>query len=465
MMAIGQEVYDTNDVFISYRRVDGSLYARLLSIYLSEMGYTVFFDRKNVIGGQEISEEIKKNLQHCKDFILIITPELFGEQIKVAGDWVAYEIETILKRGNEVHILPIIIPNLSTPKKGALPKKIQEIMKYQINRSILNFYDSDSEIISRLKEELRNCKFRSEPILNLMSEGEKGESRYNPGTPEELKRLKIQAENLLYTDMLIINDITKVSKKNNQKLTVLDIGCAGGIAGFDRFSGDCFKYVLGIDKNKECIKEAKKKYKALVGKFGYLEANLEAVNFDAVLEKHMKNLNIESFDLIFAAQVLHHIKEPEVILQKLRKFLSSKGYIIIRGSDDGSKLAYGDEGLVKKIIDESKKCPGMADRESGRKIYYWLENAGFQNIRISSFMRETSRLNPDQKDKLFQESFSYRSSREHLPDCEGNETSVVEADEIYEKISSLLNKLNRKWFSPSLWYCEYDYIGYGQNIK
>ena len=159
--------------------------------------------------------------------------------------------------------------------------------------------------------------------------------------------------------------------------------------------------------------------------------------------------------------VLHHLQDPVAVLRKLRKFLSRDGHIIARGSDDGSKLSSGDEGLVQKIIELSKTGEGIADRENGRKIYSWLDQAGYRDIKIESSMRDTSNLDADGKELLYNESFSYRIDLlNNLTFC-GKDRNKENAITTILDMQAYLLKLQELFLSHSFWYCEYDYIGIG----
>ena len=77
-----------NQVFISYRRTDGFYPAYLLYKELIENNYTVFFDLKSLRMG-EFPDVIRKNIEECSDFILIVSQSTFSERIFEEGDWCA----------------------------------------------------------------------------------------------------------------------------------------------------------------------------------------------------------------------------------------------------------------------------------------------------------------------------------------------------------------------------------------
>jgi SAM-dependent methyltransferase len=451
---------DLNDVFISYRHKDGYAHARLLYNYLTTIGYKVFFDQNNIECGA-FPKQIDLNLRACKDFILIISPELFGNQITESCDWVFHEINTVLKRGKDVKILPLKIFNTTVPDKNDLPLGIRSILDLHVNDDLLSFKGTDRSIINYLKIAFENL-LSSKPTLTSSEKEMRKSIWYDPANIYEAKRLVAQANNTNKIDMGIINQIISEYKNENIEINVLDVGCADGIVGISRFANKCFKIVVGIDKNKECLEDANENIKSGDKKFKYFCVDLEEDDFEKSLEDYMKSQGILSFDLIFAALVLHHLQDPVAVLRKLRKFLSRDGHIVVRGSDDGSKLASGDEGLVQKIIELSKTGEGIADRENGRKIYSWLDQAGYRDIKIESSMRDTSNLDADGKELLYNESFSYRIDLlNNLPICGKNRNKESANTSILDMQAYLL-KLQELFLSHSFWYCEYDYIGIGQ---
>ena len=78
-----------NQIFISYRVKESLETARQICDYLTSIKYVVFFDEKSARSGRfDIS--IENAVEECKDFILILTPNLFAEEKDV--DWVQKEI-------------------------------------------------------------------------------------------------------------------------------------------------------------------------------------------------------------------------------------------------------------------------------------------------------------------------------------------------------------------------------------
>lgn len=126
------------------------------------------------------------------------------------------------------------------------------------------------------------------------------------------------------------------------------------------------------------------------------------------LEEIMEKENIEKFDIIFASLVIHHLKNPNKLLRNVRRILANDGYIIIRGSDDGSMVTFNDDGLIQKVIDLHLSCDGISDRLNGRKIYSQLVSSGYKNVKMINWVKEISGMDLDERYEIFVERFSYR---------------------------------------------------------
>ena len=229
-------------------------------------------------------------------------------------------------------------------------------------------------------------------------------SSYHSDKASERRRLMIQsqyseesdAESFLYA-------LQRIGQKEN--LYGLDIGCADGYVTELRFKEEYgFKLVLGIDHNEKLISQQQDH-----GPFRYHHMNVESPDFEDDMEELMDSYGIEGFDLVFMALTLHHLKNPERFLRKLRRFINVGGAIILRGVDDGALIAYGDDGLVEKIIEESIETKNISDRFHARKFFSLLHAVGFKDIKMNYAENDTVGITPEEKDVLFRYYFKFRS--------------------------------------------------------
>lgn len=131
-------------IFISYRHNGGFDAAKHLAYRLSQDGYNVFFDKASMQSGR-YGEQLRLNIDKCRDFIVILDPNVFdptlknGPQIK-EDDWVAQEIAYALTKGK--NIIPVKLTGFSEENlKDKLPKEILGIFDYHSPDYSETYYD------------------------------------------------------------------------------------------------------------------------------------------------------------------------------------------------------------------------------------------------------------------------------------------------------------------------------------
>ena len=110
------------DIFISYRRVGGAQYARILQLMLIQRGYKVFLDYDELTDGV-FSDKIKAAIKEAPVFILVLSK---GAMLRCAneGDWVREEITLAVKQGK--HIIPINPDNSFDGFPEGIPEELKE---------------------------------------------------------------------------------------------------------------------------------------------------------------------------------------------------------------------------------------------------------------------------------------------------------------------------------------------------
>lgn len=99
----------------------------------------------------------------------------------------------------------------------------------------------------------------------------------------------------------------------NSRGNVLDIGCGSGILAYAL--SDCFDQVYGIDISDNMLEIAKER--RCKPSISYLNMNAENIVLD------------QSFDYIVSRTTLHHIKDKEALLDKMKSMLNDNGKIVI----------------------------------------------------------------------------------------------------------------------------------------
>lgn len=245
--------------------------------------------------------------------------------------------------------------------------------------------------------------------VNEKSNPKKRASSYCPIYANENDRLKTQSKHNLEGDLeafkLALNMLPADRKTN---LNALDVGCATGEVTKSRFhSFGVFSSVLGIDINSEAIQAAKKHITD--DKIIFKQGDFNTSEFISVIKDYLSGINSSGFDFIFSSLTIHHMKEPQKAIREMRKLLNEGGVILLRGSEDGSKIAFPDDSnLVRNIIRKTYTFPGISDRNNGRKLYFQLWKSGFRDIKVIIRPKTTAGLSIDERINLFEESFSYR---------------------------------------------------------
>lgn len=91
------------DIFISYRRVGGAQYARILQLMLIQRGYKVFLDYDELTDGV-FGDHIKAAIKEAPVFMLVLS-ERSMERCVNDDDWVRQEILLAIQEGK--HIIPV----------------------------------------------------------------------------------------------------------------------------------------------------------------------------------------------------------------------------------------------------------------------------------------------------------------------------------------------------------------------
>ena len=427
-----------NQIFISYRRKDGFYPAYLLYKELIGQNFTVFFDLKSLRTGV-FPDIIRQNIEDCTDFILIVSDSTFSQRIFQADDWVHRELALALRLNKNV--VPVFV-------NGTIPDDLPEDIAHIKNRQGLQ--QIDPNLISENYKKLIDERLVSKPQKMILPWKMRRCSAYDVNYGDEQERLAIQSNNAYLSDMNVLAGYGGG--------IVLDVGAAFGTVTVSRFSDEKYSKVYGFDRSVKCVEYANLHSS---DKFEFFVADLEASDFRSNMQSFMRERGIKGFDIIFSSLVLHHLKDPELALRNLGRLLVKGGIIIVRGSDDGTKAAYPDpRGMLKTIVDKTLACPNTSDRLNGRKIYSWLIESGFSDVEMFSFMRDTSRMDMDDREDLFRESFSYRLNY-FRKEWESHPEDPDKFQE-FDEMETLLAMFENDFMKESFWYAEYDYIGVGK---
>ena len=328
-------------------------------------------------------------------------------------------------------------------------KKIAEKFTKTFPREII--FTSKDQIINKQTVQLEN-KLHEWGVVGSIDN--LSLSQYTSALPGETKRLDMQQEGYKSFDMEALDKVISQSEKQHG-LTVLDLGCSSGSITKSRFSSDRFKTIIGVDYNDKDIQRAKENITD--PRFNFFCMDLESENFISDIQTQMNALGIEKVDIIFIALTLHHLREPQKLLQKVFDLLEDGGRIIIRGSDDGGKLCYPESEVLSDILtkyDEIVK--GVTDRHNGRKLYSQLTEAGYENVTLTYQVADTCNKTRQEREYFYKVGFGFRVARlqELAENNKDNRKVQQEVKELLEKIE----RMKTLFASPNFWYCNVSYI-------
>ncbi|XP_074101883.1 sterile alpha and armadillo motif isoform X2 [Cotesia typhae] len=170
------ETTDKNlDVFVSYRRSNGSQLASLLKVHLQLRGFSVFLDVERLEAGK-FDNNLLQSIKQAKHFLLVLTTDALGRCINddEGKDWVHREIVAALQ--SQCNIIPII-DNFQWPQVEELPEDMRAVCHFNGVRWIHDYQDA---CVDKLERFMRGDMppVRTDASLRL---GSKDIS--SPGTP------------------------------------------------------------------------------------------------------------------------------------------------------------------------------------------------------------------------------------------------------------------------------------------
>lgn len=479
------------DVFISFKNSasDQSMtpdhdIAEKLQAELDQRGLNAFFSGTSIIkaGDSEYQRVIDEALDTAEILVVIGTKPSY-----IRSKWVEYEWQSFLndilsgiKKHSKILTYTSGVDSRELPRALRLnqnydmnDKSVQDIADFvvKLHQTIMDNYSSD-DTENSAETAAENADITGETAASetdRKSDVQKKfvfsdyrqipASTYTSGLKSEFKRLEIQSNNALVIDQKAI-DFTLKQMSPTEKLNVLDVGCAYGFVTKTRFADHPdVDHVIAVDNNADVIDKAKD-LQMDEDKILFYVMDIVSDDFEDRMNELLAELDIPKFDIIFSSLVLLHLNNPDKVLRRLRKFLKKDGYIIVRGSDDGSKLCHPHYDTMEEIIQKTIEIGSTSDRLNGRKLYTQLVDAGYNDVRVFSEMTDISMIDFDDREDLFKESFSYRLDffKRRVRESPDDKKAL----EDLEWMKNALERFETQFFERNFWYCEYDYIAIGR---
>lgn len=457
------------EVFISFKNSDfsgnptrDSKIAQALYEELTGRGVAAFFSNATLMSlGQSVYKRaIDEALEQAKVLIIVASTVEF-----LTSEWVKYEWESFhsdILSGMKQNAM--IVPYMGNISRENTPRSLRDFQTFNIDHhdvaAVADFAEAALRNIQNSAPEQQTARASSSVLKDLHSTPDNlaRASVYASDADKEHERLLVQSRNTHAIDMLVLDKLIAEISAKRTPVWILDFGCAYNFVGNMRFGNLPNVRVLGIDISEKCLQYAEKTSDPNI--FSFRQVNVEDENFEFIMRGIMNELGIERFDIIFGALVIHHLKKPISALKKMRRILAKDGYMVLRGSDDGSVLATGDDGIVEKIIQKCMTTVGFSDRKNGRKLHGQLQAAGYTDIHVETVLKDLTGLDIDERDEYFFERFSYRINY-FKKIMEADPHNQMKRDD-YLFMKYALEELEEIFSNPDFWYCEHDFIAYAR---
>ncbi len=156
---------------------------------------------------------------------------------------------------------------------------------------------------------------------------------------------------------------------------ILEAGCGVGAQTRVIAPKNPTSAFTSVDISPESVSKAEQLMRSL---------NVDNVNFmqGDIFDLPFEN---ECFDHVFVCFVLEHLHDPVRALKELKRVLKPQGTIMAIEGDHGSTYFHPDSDAARKAIN----CQTLLQKNSGgdanigRKLYPLLDDAGFDQIRVS----------------------------------------------------------------------------------
>ena len=149
---------------------------------------------------------------------------------------------------------------------------------------------------------------------------------------------------------------------------MLDVGCGPGTITLDLARRVAPGRVIGVDRAADVLP-------APEGNASFEEGDVYSLRFDD-----------ESFDVVHAHQMLHHVSDPVAALSEMRRVLRSDGLLAVRESDYGGFYWWPASPMLDRWLEvfEAVMARNGCDMRAGRHVLQWAHAAGFERVEVSS---------------------------------------------------------------------------------
>lgn len=381
-----------HDIFISYEHESKSIADNIVASLESSKIRCWYAPRDVIDGGKGYADSICDAIRNAKIFLLILSGKASN------SPFVSNEVEIAYKQiiENKIIILPFKVDN----------EILSQSMEFYVKR--LHWIDACNRSLDAAIEDLKNKIYSligiTPPLKKNIDFGQRIENKYFSLESEfEQNRLDMQQNLFRKNDYDVYEEIIK----NKCDLNILDLGCHNGDLIMNRIgSKNVIKKLIGIECDENTVLSANKKYGNDNNKFYCFD--LEEDEIEKNIINVMKENNIEEFDIVHISMLILHLKNPYLLLKRIRKLMKNDGIIFIKDIDDGLNLAYPDTyGSFARAFEICSKSEFSGYRFSGREIFTHLRKLGFKDITLKKDGINAIGMTYEEKQTLFDIYFSF----------------------------------------------------------
>lgn len=159
-------------------------------------------------------------------------------------------------------------------------------------------------------------------------------------------------------------------------MSLLDVGCGPGTITADLAQRLQPGAVTGVDRSPAVVAEAAAAYPA--GE----HRNLRFVTGDV----YGLDFADESFDVVYAHQVLQHLTDPVAALREMGRVLAVGGLLAVRDADYGAFTWFPADPALDEWLEVYHRVTreNRAEADGGRHLPAWVRAAGFSDLSVSS---------------------------------------------------------------------------------
>jgi ubiquinone/menaquinone biosynthesis C-methylase UbiE len=159
-------------------------------------------------------------------------------------------------------------------------------------------------------------------------------------------------------------------------MTLLDVGCGPGSITRGLAQRLAPGYVVGVDLSADTLADAREDAAVRgISNLRYEEGSVYDLPFPDA-----------SFDVVFAHQVLQHLREPALAIRQMLRVLRSGGLIAVRDVDWGTVAYWPSEPWIDRFIDVHVKTwlQNGGDPRIGRRLRALFNDSEVIDVRITA---------------------------------------------------------------------------------